>query len=146
MLRYVPIRTSSMVLHSLRCLCKAGGIAYMEEPPSDYTGRSGDTHLLESRRQIHGNSQIFLQTLTHYSLTLKAKANQRFHFTLANMGWKFCTIHQHEAPSQLHKVTSQTLLLDFQMCQATVQALITQKLCKSQQGWLISSIRHKLHW
>lgn len=102
------------------CFCKAGGIAYMKEPPSDYTGRSGDTHLLKTRRQIHGISQIFLQTLTHHSLTLRAKPNQRFHFTLTNMGWKFCTTHQHEATSELQKVTSQMLLLDFQMCQATV--------------------------
>lgn len=106
------------------CLGKAGGTAYMEEPPSDCTGKSGDTHLLKTRRQIHGISQILLQTLTHHSLTLKAKANQRFHFTLTNMGgkkggdnmgWKCCTTHQHEATSQLQKVTNQMLLLDFQM-------------------------------
>lgn len=54
----------------------------MEEPPSDYPGRSGDIHLLKTRRQIHGSSQTFLETLTHHSHTLKAKANQRFHFTL----------------------------------------------------------------
>lgn len=57
--------------------------------------------------------------LSPTSLSLKAKANQRFHFTLTNMGWEFCTTHQHEATSQLQKVTNQMLLLDFQMCQAT---------------------------
>lgn len=66
------------------CYCKPGGIAYMGEQHSDCTGTSSDTYLLETKRQNHGISQIFLQTVTDHNLTLKAKAHRTFGFTLTN--------------------------------------------------------------
>lgn len=58
----------------------------MEEQHSDCTGESGDTYLLETRRQKRGIRQLFLQTATDHSLTLKAKANQSFRFTPSDTG------------------------------------------------------------
>lgn len=46
---------------------------------------SREIYLLETRRQSHGFSQLFIQTVADHSLTLNAKAKLSFHFTLTNM-------------------------------------------------------------